>query len=110
MKCRGCGKARFEFESHSEWVEHTRSCKSKKEAEVQAAIGAETDVEEVLIESAGDVVSEPEQPSVFKYPSIPLWACPPELAYLKKGRQEFLVVAGRVKDDRFVVESTKLLR
>lgn len=106
MKCRGCGKARFEFESHSEWVEHTRNCKSKKEAaEVRAAIGAETD------ESAGDIVSELEQPSEdMAYPSIPLRACPPELAYLKAGRQEFLIIAGRVKGDKFYVESTKLMR
>ena len=42
--------------------------------------------------------------------SIPLSACPPELAYLQENRQMFLRVAGRKLGDRFIVEGTKVVR
>jgi len=42
--------------------------------------------------------------------SIPLSACPPELAYLQENRQMFLQVAGRKIGDRFVIEGTKVVR
>jgi len=42
--------------------------------------------------------------------SIPLTACPPELAYLHENRQYYLTVAGRKIGDRFIIEETKMMR
>jgi len=42
--------------------------------------------------------------------SIPLSACPPELAYLRENFQYFLNVAGRKLGDRFIIEEVKMRR
>lgn len=83
INCEFCGKP---FETDNQLRGHQIQCRKKYEA-----------ADEQLYKL------KPEQPS------IPLSICPPELAYMRKG-QLFLRVAGRVDGDRFVIESTKVVR
>lgn len=99
INCEFCGKP---FETEQQLRAHKIQCRKKYEAVAQeAALQAAFDNRPELKELKEKL--RPEQPS------IPLSACPPELAYMRKG-QLFLRVAGRVDGDRFLIESTKVVR
>lgn len=113
VTCVKCGK---EVEKRG-YVQHYRHCKGViDEVEPKPESNPEIDrLADFLLkrneyaignESAVDVAIR-----LLSAPlSIPLSACPPELAYLRENYQYFLNVAGRKLGDRFVIEEVKMRR
>jgi len=85
IACEFCNK---EFDTQAQLRGHQIACRKKHQEAEQ----------------------EQEQEQEQEVVSIPLSACPPELAYLQENRQMFLRVAGRKLGDRFIVEGTKVVR
>lgn len=121
ISCEFCGKP---FETDNQRRGHQIQCRKKyeaaddqklrqkPEAEPTVIVTSPIDVKAGFLGTSAVVVEGnmaisadiPEPPA-----SIPLSICPPELAYMRKG-QLFLQVAGRVDGDRFLIESTKVVR
>jgi len=99
FKCEYCNAA--EFETEKQLKGHQIACRKKRHVAEKVEI-------ETPIDMNACVIIEPyQEPEVA---SIPLSVCPKEITYLRKGQQLFLQVAGRIVGDRFVVESTKVVR
>jgi len=103
-KCKVCGKPETDFDSVSKFLLHCRLC--KKEAGKDSHI-SETINDEEFIE-VPDVAEEPEtEEESDNSISIPLSICPKELGYLADDKLIKIMVIGRKRGNRFVVEETK---
>ena len=108
FKCEYCNTA--EFETEKQLKGHQIACRKKYQTKDTLTLPTiSPDQFEALMEELEEsrlLLAQLKDAPV----SIPLSACPLELAYLQENRQMFLQVAGRKIGDRFVVEGTKVVR